>query len=146
MGKKYYQKKEGKIMKDSLERGEIHPSARPAFEYILKTMSSPQFEVVQESLASCALSGNRLAEVCLGTIDRIIKKEPLSDRYLLGLAWFLKEMEDEKKEHVKQKKYIYVCSDCGKWKPKDIKGTAGTILGHCCDICKRDTDTRLEES
>jgi len=41
----------------------------------------------KEALASTALSGNRLAEICMGTIDRLAKGEPVSDRYLLGLAW-----------------------------------------------------------
>jgi hypothetical protein len=41
----------------------------------------------KEALASTALSGNRLAEISLGTIDRLAKGQPVSDRYLLGLAW-----------------------------------------------------------
>lgn len=83
-------------MNDSLETGEVHPSAEPAMEYVLKTIFSPEFPMIQESLASCALSGNRLAQICLGTVERIIKHEALSDRYLLGLAWFLKHLEEQK--------------------------------------------------
>lgn len=41
----------------------------------------------QESFSSCAIDGNRLAEVCSETISRLINNQPVSDRYLLGLAW-----------------------------------------------------------
>jgi len=54
----------------------------------------------KEALASTALSGNRLAETCMGTIDRLAKGEPVSDRYLLGLAWTILKLanHDEMEE------------------------------------------------
>ena len=58
---------------------------------------------MKESLASTAIEGNRLAEICLGTIERLEKGQPVSDRYLLGLCWFLKQGEEE---DVKRKKKI----------------------------------------
>ncbi len=80
-------------MSDELAIGETHPCAHDAFAYVkLKLVSSP---MLLESLSSCALSGNRTAEICLGTVNRILKGAPVSDRYVLGLAWFLLELEKE---------------------------------------------------
>jgi hypothetical protein len=70
---------------------EAHPAALSAIVYVLRKINDPS---LLESLASCAIESNRMAEICLGTINRIKHKQPVSDRYLLGLAWFLKEMEE----------------------------------------------------
>lgn len=69
--------------------GEVHPSAFAAHEFI---NSIPKVDLIryQESLASVALSGNRLADICSETLRRLLNGEPVSDRYLLGLAWQLK--------------------------------------------------------
>lgn len=47
-----------------------------------------------EALASSALEGNRTAEICLSTYKRIQENKSISDRYVLGLAWFVKELVD----------------------------------------------------
>jgi hypothetical protein len=47
-----------------------------------------------ESYSSCAIEGNRLAEICAETLDRLIHGQPVSDRYILGLAWNLRDMEE----------------------------------------------------
>lgn len=73
-----------------LNPGESHPAVNSTINYISQKINDP---VLLESLASCAIESNRLAEVCLGTINRIKNKQPVSDRYLLGLAWFLKSIE-----------------------------------------------------
>lgn len=52
--------------------------------------------LLQESLASTALSGNRSAEIMSETLRRLLNGEPVSDRYLLGLAWFLRNWKDGK--------------------------------------------------
>ncbi len=76
----------------TLSTGEPHPQSHSALAYIkVRLMTDPS---LRESLASCALSGNRSAEVCYGTMERIRNGEPVSDRYVLGLAWLLKELED----------------------------------------------------
>ena len=77
---------------DTLAIGETHPCSHSA-------MKSVGFFLTSEAIASTALSGNRLAEICFGTLHRIMKIEPVSDRYLLGLAWFLKELEEQRKEN-----------------------------------------------
>lgn len=74
--------------KGLLKAGEPHPSARFALEYIL---SIPYEELImhQSAFASAALSGNELAEILSETLNRLLDGGPVSDRYLLGLAWFL---------------------------------------------------------
>ncbi len=79
---------------DTLEFGETHPSATSALVYVLQRIVDP---LLLEALASCAIERNRMAEICLGTINRIKNHQPISDRYVLGLAWFLKELEEKEK-------------------------------------------------
>ncbi len=78
-----------------LEPGEFHPSAHIANKYVAKNLTF----MMREAIASTALSGSRLAEIACGTINRIDNKEPVSDRYLMGLAWLIysiKEQEDSR--------------------------------------------------
>ena len=75
-----------------LKPNEPHPAVNSALIYISQKLNDP---LLLESLASCAIESNRLAEICLGTINRIKNKQPISDRYLLGLAWFLKSIETD---------------------------------------------------
>lgn len=79
-----------------LALGEPHPMARDAFAFIRK-QGAENLLMLAESLASCALSGNRTAEICSGTLDRILTGKPVSDRYVLGLAWFMMQAEAETK-------------------------------------------------
>ncbi len=76
----------------TLEFKEPHPAAPMALEW-LRTLSLEQLMVWQESFSSCAIEGNRLAEVCSETLRRIMGHEPVSDRYLLGLAWAMRYVE-----------------------------------------------------
>jgi len=76
----------------TLKLGETHPSAHDAYRYI-KSLGTKLF-IYQESYCSCAISGNRAAEICAETLRRVMAGEPVSDRYVLGLAWSLKSMEE----------------------------------------------------
>ena len=76
----------------TLEKGELHPMTSNALDYIKQNMTFMDLE----SIASNALSGNRTANICFGTYKRLEQGEPVSDRYLLGLAWFIKELRDHK--------------------------------------------------
>lgn len=78
--------------KYTLNNGEPHPAVSSALAYI-KTLSLADLLMWQSAFASCAIEGNRLAEICLGTLNRYLNGEPISDRYLLGLVW---AMRDEK--------------------------------------------------
>jgi len=74
----------------TLEIGEPHPMAHNALLYIKVNMSLLDVE----ALASTALAGNRTAEICLSTYNRLLANKSVSDRYVLGLAWFLKELKN----------------------------------------------------
>ena len=78
----------------TLKEGEAHPMAEYAFNWIIKSYDFEKLLTVREALASCAIENNRLAEVCLSTLNRILNREPVSDRYLLGLAWYLRGLPD----------------------------------------------------
>jgi hypothetical protein len=83
-------------MNGTLNETEYHPMAESALAYVRQSMSSLQFFTIKESIASTALSGNRLSEVLFETIRRLEEGEPVSDRYLLGLAWFLRDYAEQK--------------------------------------------------
>lgn len=82
------------VSRGTLKVGEYHPSADLAMSYIL-SIPFDKLALLQESMASCAIEGNRCAEVCSETLSRILGNQPVSDRYLLGLAWFLKDINEE---------------------------------------------------
>ena len=79
-----------------LKQGEPHPAAKKALEYI-SSLGFKELMMYLESFSSCAIEGNRLAEICSETLHRLLHKLPVSDRYLLGLAWTLRNMEEKKK-------------------------------------------------
>jgi len=86
----------------TLKTGEIHPSAGSAMSWLHEWQIADlrRWAVMREAVASTALSGNRLAEICHGTLERLDKNEPISDRYLLGLCWFLKELYQSREEKI----------------------------------------------
>lgn len=85
----------------TLKEGAIHPAAHSAMHYVKEYMLKDirRLMMIQESFASCAISGNVLSEICGETLRRVMNSEAVSDRYLLGLAWTLKTMEDESKDN-----------------------------------------------
>jgi hypothetical protein len=76
---------------------EPHPSAFPARDYLAKLAREGKIPLYLEAFASTALSGNRLAEVCHETLQRMSNALPVSDRYVLGLAWAIRDMEEAQK-------------------------------------------------
>lgn len=80
----------------TLNPNESHPIANSAMAwYNVWRQDLVKYMMTKEAMASSALSGNRSAELCLSTMDRLEKGEAVSDRYLLALCWMLREMEDE---------------------------------------------------
>lgn len=75
-----------------LRLGEYHPAAESAMRWI-RERGSHDLMMWQEAFASCAISGNRCAELCSETLRRLMAGEPVSDRYLLGLAWAMRDGE-----------------------------------------------------
>lgn len=86
-----------KVTKGTLKMGEPHPMAYFAKEYI-KGWGIMELMVAQEAMAFCAIEGNRAAEVCGETLDRLMKGLPVSDRYLMGLAFMLSTMDNDIKD------------------------------------------------
>ena len=79
--------------RSTLRDREPHPAVATALHY-LRGLPPSKLLLYQESFASCAIEGNRLGEVCSGTLRRLIAGDPVSDRYLLGLAWAIRDMEE----------------------------------------------------
>lgn len=72
----------------SLNYMEPHPSAFIARQILEKKMAEGlDLFVWQESFSSCAIEGNRLGEICSGTLNRLMTGQPVSDRYLMGLVF-----------------------------------------------------------
>jgi len=76
----------------TLEATEAHPAAQDALRY-LRTLGNKKLSMWVEAFASTAISGNRNAEICLATLRRLLSGETVSDRYLLGLAWTIRQGE-----------------------------------------------------
>jgi len=83
---------EDKPTRGTLLINEPHPMAEYALEYLRK-IGLQKLARYREVMAACALSGNRPAEVCGETLQRILDGKPISDRYVLGLAWMILDLE-----------------------------------------------------
>jgi hypothetical protein len=82
------------MSKDLKSRGELnpsepHPAAYDAQKYIASLAGQGKLSTYMEAFASCAIEGNRLAEICSETLNRLMNSQPVSDRYILGLAFTL---------------------------------------------------------
>lgn len=75
---------------------EFHPAARAAYRWLKGFMitNKEQYMEYKTALAVAALSKNRQAQICVGTIERLRKSQPVSDRYLLGLCWTILYMHN----------------------------------------------------
>jgi hypothetical protein len=83
----------GKQSRGTLEEKEVHPEAHNALRFVLG-LGLQRLAMYQEAFSSCAIEGNRLGEICSETLHRMTVGEPVSDRYILGLAWAIKRMEE----------------------------------------------------
>ena len=85
--------------RSTLAEKEPHPSAESARQWLNEQVGKDPTVLPRwrEAFSSCAIEDIRLAEVCAGTVDRILNEEPISDRYLLGLVWAMRyeELYDE---------------------------------------------------
>lgn len=77
-------------MTGHLAATEPHPAAFSAKAW-LASLPPTQLLHWQEAFASSALSGNRMGEICGETLRRLLAGKPVSDRYMLGLAWVMRE-------------------------------------------------------
>lgn len=84
------------MSRTELERGEPHPAAESARQWLNEQVAKDLtfLPMWHEAFASCAIEGNRLGEICSATLDRIQRDEPISDRYLLGLVWTMRDRKE----------------------------------------------------
>ena len=78
---------------DTLNYGEAHPASCLALEYI-RSVPPVKMGLIRETLASCSVEDNRMAVICSGTLRRLDAGLPVSDRYVMGLAWAVKELAE----------------------------------------------------
>ena len=91
---------ENKVQDDTvLKEGEPHPSAHAAYLWFHQSVVDDPIRYIhlKEAISSTALSGNRLAQICYGTMNRLEEGQPVSDRYLLGLVWYMRDLYDRVK-------------------------------------------------
>ena len=81
------------MSRNELILGEAHPATKSAAQWILR---QPELEVWLEAFSSCGIEGNRLAEICAETLQRLLAGKPVGDRYVLGLAWTMVQETLEK--------------------------------------------------
>ena len=74
---------------------EPHPMATEAVRVVWRVGLAGLQEHL-EVLSSCAIEGNRLAEVCAETLRRVLNSEPVSDRYIMGLALHISSVVSKK--------------------------------------------------
>lgn len=81
----------------TIPEGSYHPAADDAMQWLKKFMVTDphRYLMIKEAIYSTALSNNDLANYCVGTIERLAAGEPVSDRYLLGLAWLVRDMAEQ---------------------------------------------------
>lgn len=77
----------------TLSVGEPHPATLLALKWI-RSLSQEDMAIYSESFSSCAIEGNRLAEICSETLNRLQTGLPVSDRYILGLAWAIRDIKN----------------------------------------------------
>ena len=84
-----------KILKlGDLAVGEPHPAAATAKRYLEQNFTHAELLMWLEGFCSCSIEGNRSAEICAATLRRLLNGEPVSDRYLLGLAWTMRDCKE----------------------------------------------------
>lgn len=83
----------------TLKEKEYHPSADSAMEWFRNYQINhlKDWLMLKEAIFSTALSGNRLSEILSSTINRLENHQPVSDRYLLGLVWFIRDSLEKDK-------------------------------------------------
>lgn len=82
----------------TLDLTEWHPAAEIAMDYVNQYLRTHNVFTLQEALASTGIEGNRMAQVASETLQRVINKDKVSDRYLMGLGWVLWALDKENKE------------------------------------------------
>jgi hypothetical protein len=77
-----------------LKPGQPHPAVWIAKQY-LEGLGLAKLLLLLEAFSSCAIESIGNSEIYAETLDRLLNNKPLSDRYLMGLAWAVWKMEKE---------------------------------------------------
>lgn len=85
------------MTRGELEAGEPHPASVNALAWIAKQPESELYMWL-EAFSSCSIESNRTAEICAETLNRLLTGKPVSDRYLLGLAWTMQSGKIKKQK------------------------------------------------
>lgn len=72
-----------------LKKGEPHPAAIEASAY-LSNLSAMDLLRWKDTFTKHEAEGNRLAAVCLLTLEKMAEGLPTGDAEVLGLAWVIK--------------------------------------------------------
>ncbi len=126
----------------TLKEKEAHPASESALAY-LKGLGLEKLSMWQECFSSCAIEGNRLGEICSETLYRLMNGKPVSDRYLLGLAWIIKKGETNEPDCpvIKIEK---PCRETGKhYKVTDGKGSYWCLT--CAIVLNEDGSVKDKE-
>lgn len=79
------------VSRGTLKEGEPHPVAYSAMKWFRENVTLHDIAQWKEAFASCAIESNRMGEICIETLNRLTEKKPVSDRYLLGLMWMMRD-------------------------------------------------------
>lgn len=77
----------------TLGEKEPHPAIESAKRYLF-SLNFQEWYKYLEAFSSCAIEGNRFAEVCAETLNRLLNKQGVSDRYFLGLVWAIRDLKE----------------------------------------------------
>ena len=83
----------------TLRETEAHPMCYYARDWILENYTIQELYLQLEALSSCAIEGNNIGEICGETLRRMLHGESYSDRYIMGLAWYLMRAKNREKEN-----------------------------------------------
>lgn len=89
-----------------LKQDELHPAAQVAMEYVNKFITDNIRETILmlEAFENMSHSGDRLSIVCHESLRKVINCESIGERYLLGLAWTMRDMYEQQIKPAQQKK------------------------------------------
>jgi hypothetical protein len=81
------------MLKGMLKEGECHPAVGYAMKYLQSLGIDKKYRYL-EAFNSNKLGDNRVSAVCSETLIRYLKSEDITDKYILGLAWCIRDLED----------------------------------------------------
>lgn len=92
-------------MNGDLNPGEHHPSALDALAWV-KAQGWADLCMWQEALSSCAISGNRNAELCSETLRRFMAGEGVGPQHILALAWTMRYGEIRPSKSMVKRRHV----------------------------------------